>query len=194
MILPGPIHQLWLSRLVVRSQRGDRSAFRALYRALYEPVYRFVLRRLGRAAEAEEVVAQVFFRLLESLDRVDPRQNVMGYVLQMARNAVADYARSRMSFEPAAVLTRLPSPSSGPLDGLERAEQMEALTAELVALDAETRELLLLRYGDGLRHAEIARMLDLTEAAVRQRTSRAVRELRARLSARLQPGGLPHDA
>jgi RNA polymerase sigma-70 factor (ECF subfamily) len=37
-----------------------------------------------------------------------------------------------------------------------------------------------MRYGDGLRHAEIAELLGLRESAVRKRISRAVRELRTR--------------
>ena len=36
--LPWPLRDAWLARLLVRSQRGDRAAFRDLYRALYGPV------------------------------------------------------------------------------------------------------------------------------------------------------------
>ena len=64
---------------------------------------------------------------------------------------------------------------------------------ELARLPAETRELLMLRFGDGLRFTEIAQVMGLGEAAVRQRTSRAVRELRARWDDGPAEGELAND-
>jgi RNA polymerase sigma-70 factor (ECF subfamily) len=63
-------------------------------------------------------------------------------------------------------------------------EQGEALRAELAALPNDALELLLLRFVDELPYADIAQVLELTEAAVRQRVSRVIRELRATWAAR----------
>jgi RNA polymerase sigma-70 factor, ECF subfamily len=60
-------------------------------------------------------------------------------------------------------------------------EQRDQLADVLASLAPDLRELLALRYADGLSHAEIAGVLGLREAAVKQRVSRAVRDLRARL-------------
>lgn len=194
--LPWPLRALWLSRLAARSRRGDRDAFRDLYRALYGPVMRFVSRRVRRPADAEEITSQVFFRLLESLQQLDPRRNVLAYVLAIARNAIADHARASSGAEPdaAAALAPLAADDPGALARLEGAERSAALEAEWASLPAETRELLVMRFADGLRCGEIAELLGLTHAAVRQRLSRAVRELRARLNTRLSEGALTHDA
>jgi RNA polymerase sigma-70 factor (ECF subfamily) len=182
--LPWPLRDAWLSRLVVRSQRGDREAFRDLYRALYGPVSRYVRRRVASQADAEDLVGQVFFRLLESLERIDPKRgSVLAYALSMARNALVDEARGRAGRVPEEAAAAVPDAGAGPLERLMGEEDTERVRAELARLPAETRELLLLRFGDGLRFAEMAHMLGLSEAAVRQRTSRAVRELRARWDA-----------
>ncbi len=192
--LPWPLRDAWLSRLLVRSQRGDRAAFRELYRALYGPVSRYLRRRVPSAADAEELVGQVFFRLLESLDRVDPRKGtVLVYALSMARNALVDEARSRAGRVPEEAAAAVPDSGAGPLERLMGEEDMERVRSELAKLPAETRELLMLRFGDGLRFAEIAQVLGLSEAAVRQRTSRAVRELRSRWDAGLARGELAND-
>lgn len=192
--LPWPLRDAWLSRLLVRSQRGDREAFRELYRALYGPVSRYLRRRVPSAADAEELVGQVFFRLLESLDRVDPRKgSVLVYALSMARNALVDEARGRAGLLPEEAAAAVPDTSAGPLERLMGAEEVERVRAELAKLPVETRELLMLRFGDGLRFAEIAQVMGLSEAAVRQRTSRAVRELRARWDASLAEGALAND-
>ena len=59
--------------------------------------------------------------------------------------------------------------------------------AQIEALPSEDRELIALRYADGLRHGEIAQLLGISEAAVRQRVSRALRGLRQ------EEGELAHD-
>jgi RNA polymerase sigma-70 factor (ECF subfamily) len=192
--LPWPLRDAWLSRLLVRSQRGDREAFRDLYRALYGPVSRYLRRRVSGAADAEEMVGQVFFRLLESLDRIDPRKGtVLVYALSMARNALVDEARSRAGRVPEEAAAAVPDSGAGPLERLMGDEDVMKVRSELAKLPAETRELLMLRFGDGLRFAEIAQVLGLSEAAVRQRTSRAVRELRSRWDAGLARGELAND-
>jgi RNA polymerase sigma-70 factor (ECF subfamily) len=192
--LPWPLRDAWLSRLLVRSQRGDREAFRDLYRALYGPVSRYLRSRVPRAADAEELVGQVFFRLLESLDRIDPQKGtVLVYALSMARNALVDEARSRAGLVPEEAAAAVPDSGAGPLERLMGDEDVMRVRSELAKLPAETRELLMLRFGDGLRFAEIAQVLGLSEAAVRQRTSRAVRELRSRWNAGLARGELAND-
>ena len=192
--LPWPLRDAWLSRLVLRSQRGDREAFRDLYRALYGPVSRYVRRRVSSAAEAEELVSQVFFRLLESLERIEPRKgSVLAYALSMARNALVDETRARAGRAPEEAAMALPDTAVGPLERLLGEEEARRLGVELARLPAQTRELLMLRFGDGLRFAEIAQVLGLSEAAVRQRTSRAVRELRARWDANPAKGALANE-
>lgn len=192
--LPWPLRDAWLSRLVVRAQRGDREAFRALYQALYAPVSRYVRRRVQRPADAEDVIGQVFFRLLEGLARIDPKRgSVLAYALGAARNALVDQARARLGSVPEEEAVGLVDGAASPLERLVRSEEEAQVRAQLAALPAQTRELLVLRYAEGLRYAEIAQMLGLSEAAVRQRTSRAVRELRGRWSGQPGEGALSHD-
>jgi RNA polymerase sigma-70 factor (ECF subfamily) len=192
--LPWPLRDAWLSRLVVRSQRGDREAFRDLYRALYPPVSRYLRRRVSNPADAEELVGQVFFRLLESLGRIEPRRgSALAYALSMARNALVDDARRRAGMVPEEAAMAVPDTRAGPLEHLLGQEDTERVRTELANLPAETRELLMLRFGDGLRFAEVAQVMELSEAAVRQRTSRAVRELRARWDTGPARGALAND-
>jgi RNA polymerase sigma-70 factor (ECF subfamily) len=139
-------------------------------------------------------VGQVFFRLLESLDRIDPRKGtVLVYALSMARNALVDEARSRAGRVPEEAAAAVPDSKAGPLERLMGEEDVARVRSELARLSAETRELLMLRFGDGLRFAEIAQVMGISEAAVRQRTSRAVRELRARWDAGPARGELAND-
>ncbi len=171
-----------LARLLTRSQRGDREALRELYRSLYPPVCRYVRGRVGSAAEAEDVVSQVFLRLVARLHELKAeRGTVLAYVLRSARNLLVDRARAAGSAarEPLSAVEGLADPDRrSAQQELEREEQTRALRARLAQLTPEARELLRLRFADELGYAEIAALLELSEAAVRQRVSRALRELR----------------
>ncbi|MDI1449656.1 sigma-70 family RNA polymerase sigma factor [Polyangium sp. 6x1] len=166
--------------LLARAQAGDREAFRSLYQDLYDPVSRFVGRRVRRREDVEDLVGRVFHKLLEHLGDVDLRRgSVRMYVLSIARNAVIDHARARREGTPIDdVAPILADDRATPLDSLVQKERIRALRAAVAALPDHVQEVLALRYGDGLEHAEIAALLGESTAAVKQRLSRAQRSLR----------------
>ncbi len=146
----------------------------------------YVFRRVINKADAEDLVGKVFERVVERLDQFDPSRGALRpWVLRIARNAIIDHLRTRRVFAPVDTLSDpLPTEARDPLDDLIERERVELLAALVRELPTETRELIALRYGDGLRHREIAELQGLTVSAVKQRVSRARRELKARLHAR----------
>lgn len=171
-----------LDALARRARAGDREAFRRLYRALYPVVSGFVGRRVRNPEDAEDLVSRSFHRLLERIDRFDPRRgNVRMFVLGIARNAVIDQRRAARSHVPVEPLAEaLADPAQGALEGVLRDEEARAVREWLAALPEEVREMFALRFGDGLRHAEIAWLTGASEAAVKQRFSRALKDLKGR--------------
>lgn len=173
-----------LSRLAEKASRGDAEAFRRLYRGLHPIVWRYVSRRIGSEADVEDLVARVFERTVEHLPRFDEKRGgVRGWVLGITRNAVIDHFRAqRMPGDPDAV-ERLADAALDPAQALEDDQRDDALRALLGAYPPQVREMFSLRFSDGLRLREIAELLDLSEAAVKQRFSRTLRELRTKLRA-----------
>lgn len=192
MRFPWQSEEAHLSRLAKAAQRGDREAFRGLYRALYPGVSRFVARRIREQADAEDLVSRTFERFLERLATLDPERGVVGFTLAIARNAVADHARQRRPEGSLDGAADLAASEADPLGVVLEGEALSRLARALAGQSAEVRELVALRFGDGLRHKEIAALLGLTEDAVRQRLSRALKELRAVLAG--NEGGLAHEA
>jgi len=184
MQLPWPLRDELHARRLARAREGDGEAFRALYRDLHPEVSRFVARRVRARADAEDLTARVFVAFVERLRDYDRgRGSVRGWLLAIARNAIIDhFRRARPTATPGELLDALPCDAAGPLDGLLEREQLDQLAAIVRGLDPEARELLALRFADGLRHREVAAILGLQEAAVKQRVSRILRDLRARLS------------
>lgn len=182
MQLPWPLRDELHARRLARARDGDGQAFRALYRDLYPEVARFVARRIRGRADAEDLTARVFVAFVERLHQYDrQRGSVRGWLLTFARNAVIDHLRAARPAASPDLLDLLPCDGDGPEGGLLQREEHGQLAALVRELPPDTRELLALRFGDGLRHREIAEVLGLQEAAVKQRVSRALRDLRARL-------------
>lgn len=188
MSLLAPLRDEINARRVARARAGDAAAFRSLYRDLYPTVAAFIGRRIRGRADVDDLVARVFMAFIKHLgDYRRDRGSVHAWILTMARNAVIDHVRARRILVPIEAAEHMPG--AGDLLGeLLAREQLGQLHAQLEALPPDLRELLALRYGDGLRHAEIAAMLGLREDAVKQRVSRALRDLRARLRLAGQKG------
>lgn len=184
-------HRLWwrLARL------GHEDAFRRLYGELYGPVAGFVNSRVGSAPDAEDLVALVFQRFVEKLDRYDHRQgSVLSWLLAMARNAIIDHYRQQAAHgaarrrtvdvaDLAEVLAATGDRADDPLATLIRDEQARRVRQWLQEQPPETRAMFALRYGDGLDLKEVARVMNLSEAAVKQRFARTTRRIRKELLA-----------
>lgn len=180
---------LWPSRddrqrdLLEAALRGKRDAFRSLYRELYGPVTSFVGRRIGHPQDTEDVVAIVFQKFLERLRDYDPgRGTVRMFVLAITRSSVIDWLRNRREDIPVDELAgSIADAGESPLDAVVRGERSALVRRALLEISGSSREVLVLRYGDGLSHAEIAQLLGLRVDAVKQRASRALRELEGQL-------------
>ena len=167
--------------LLARARAGHEASLRALYRALYDPVTGYVARRIHSADDAQDVVASVFHRFVASLDRYDAeRGSVWTWVMTLTRNAVIDHWRvQRPEFEPIEALTEvLASEGLDPFDALVQSEEGKLLHGVLADEPEEIREIFSLHFVEGMRYAEIARVMGLSEAAVKQRFSRTMRRLR----------------
>lgn len=176
--------------LLELARRGNEDAFRRLYAELHDPVRRYVGARIRSEAEAEDLVATVFGRFVEGLAGFDAaRGPVTAWVLGMARHAVIDHQRRRAAYQGARQATSLgddlvvslAAPQPDALAALIRDEESRAVVAWLGRQDGPTRELLELRYGQGLSCREVAQVLGLSTDAVKKRCERAVRQMRQEL-------------
>ena len=172
--------------LLFRARAGHERSFRALFRALYDPVFGYVRRRIDDEAEAEDVTARVFHRFLEQLDRFDPAKgSVWTWTMTLARHAVIDHWRARRSETESIESANevLVCDADTPLERLVRAED-EALRHPLLAEESDdVREILALHLVEGMTYREVARVVGSSEAAVKQKASRALRRLRSKHAA-----------
>jgi RNA polymerase sigma-70 factor (ECF subfamily) len=176
--------------LLELARGGHERAFRRLYRELYGPVARYVSARVRPREDAEDVTSQIFFKLLRGLDRYDPeRGSPWTWIMTLARNTVIDHLRSTRPTASAEELSEvLVGNDPDPLSNLIEEEEARFAHGVLRRYPAEVREMFSLRFAHGFRYREIAEVMNLSEAAVKQRFSRISRELRLEIEKRRRGG------
>jgi len=164
----------------------DPQAFAAFYRRFERPVLGFFMRATGRADLAADLAAETFARALESLHAYEPsRGRADNWLFGIARNVLgSSYRRSRVE---AGARERLGMPRLALDDhACETIARLgdgeEHATLALAQLPEEQRRAIQARVLAERDYAEIACELRCSEAVVRQRVSRGLRTLRARLA------------
>jgi len=163
----------------------DPEAFRALYRAHYRTVCRYLAARTDRDA-VEDVAAEAFLVAWRRQAEI-PRSHVVPWLLTVAGWCLANHARSRSRADALSVRLAgvMPSSLSGVEASVEQVAQRRALVEALIAVGERDRELLLLRFWDGLAPRDVAAVLGLSPVVARARLSRAGRRLERALRAAL---------
>ncbi len=166
--------------------RSDAQAFVAFYRHFERPLLGFFMRATGRADLAADLTAETFARALESLDTYDPvRGRPDNWLFGIARNVLgSSFRRGRVE---AGARRRLGLPrlvlDDHAAETIERlADDHDDATLALASLPEEQQRAIHARVVQERDYAEIAGELRCSEAVVRQRVSRGLRVLRARLA------------
>ena len=171
--------------LVRRAIEGDPEAFAQLYLIYADRIHRFVLFRVGDEQMAEDLTSQTFLKAWEKLDHYQMRGLPFGaWLFRIARNTIANAhrTRSRRRTEPMeAIPLEPPAPDADPAGLALRAEEARRIRAAVAALPDDRRQVVLLRFADGLSAREIGQVLDRSEGAVRVLLHRALKDLAGQL-------------
>lgn len=174
--------------LVDRIAAGDAAALAELFN-LHAPVTLGVLLRIvGRRAEAEELLQDVFFQVWQEAalyrpDGASPKR----WILLLARSRAIDRVRSREARSRRERATMLAHPdrattatSTGP-ERVADAERRRRVGGALAALPREQRQAILCSFFLGLTHPEIAERLDAPLGTIKSRILLGMNKLRLAL-------------
>lgn len=165
-------------RALAQLRAGDPSGAAPLFDAWSAPLLRFVGRMLGNTAEAEEVVSEVFVKAIERCDQYDGRAPVSSWLFSIAANAARDRLRRSGRHLPLEAAGEPAAPGEGALTRLIDRERRSRVRSALRKLTGEQREALLLARYEGMKYADIAATLGISEGAVKTRVFRAMEVLR----------------
>jgi len=172
--------------LIEGVRRHEPAALATFFERHVDGIYDLAYRLLGERAPAEDATQEVFLRVHRAAASLDPQRDPGPWLRKITRNVCRDVWRSpayrfgkrSVPLDPdppgSAVLT--PSPES-PEDVVVKGERARLVQAAIGRLPEELREVVILHDYSGLRHSEIAEIVDASHAAVRKRYSRAVARL-----------------
>jgi RNA polymerase sigma-70 factor (ECF subfamily) len=153
-----------------------------LYRRYVTPVYRYLCSRVGNAADAEDLTAQVFIDALDGLPRYSERGQFPAWLFTIARRRAADHHRRA---QPVLPLNDIADPAGegDPQAYWMQVEGLRRLASLVAQLDGTERELLRLRFAAGLTFGQIAGVLGRREGAIKMALHRLLKRLKGRWEA-----------
>lgn len=170
---------------------GSEAAYRELVARYATSAVNFIQRFIRDRALAEDLAQEGFLRVYQRLNTYDAERKFSSWFFQVLRNITIDYLR----------VNRLPTTSLDELEqagnrgaaedresvspeaAAEQGELASAMAAALSRIRPEYREVVVLRYQEGMTHPEIAEILGLPSGTVKTYLHRARKELADLLSA-----------
>ncbi|MFY9789869.1 MAG: sigma-70 family RNA polymerase sigma factor [Candidatus Sulfotelmatobacter sp.] len=156
----------------------------------------FIRRRVADPGDAEDILQDVFYELVEAYRMMKPVEQVTAWLFQVARNRITDRFRKRsreaLRTEPAKVADDgeellleelLPSPDAGPDAAYARSVLLEELDEALDELPAEQREVFVAHELMGYSFKELSAQTGVSVNTLLSRKHYAVLHLRERLQA-----------
>lgn len=165
-----------LDRLLLRVGQGDREAFARLYGLTRGAVYALALSLIRDVHEAQDVAQDVYVRVWESAPAYRPQGSPMAWLLTITRNL----SRSRLRRSGRQVELDEEAWNAIPAAAPD-VEDRQLLRGGLARLGAEEREIVLLHAVTGLKHREIAQLLELPLSTVLSKYHRGLKKLRAQM-------------
>ncbi len=155
----------------------------------------FIRRRVADLGDAEDILQDVFFELVEAWRLPEPIEQVGAWLFRVARNRIVDRFRKRRE-QPLATSAAatsgddegdywleqaLPSPDDGPEAAFARAAMLEAIALALDELPARQREVFIAHEFEGLSFKYLAAQSGVKVNTLLGWKRRAVLHLRSRL-------------
>ena len=174
--LPQPIHNAMSDEeLMSQVHHGIGEMLGVLFERYHVPLFNFYLKLTGNRPLSEDLVQEVFFRILKYRHSYRPETPFRAWMYQIARNARLDHLRKRRpetSWEPEM------SPAVEPVDTAQQTQEAVLLRRALMQISEDKREVLVLSRFQDLKYEEIAQMLGCEVGTVKTRVHRAMQELR----------------
>lgn len=164
--------------LMKQVQAGDTAALALLFERHNVPLFRYLLQLSRNRALSEDLVQEVFFRVLKYANSYDPSFGFNVWLYRMARNSYFDAAQKRRGETWGGELDSMPNEEPIPDELVSRKQEISLLEKALKQLPEDKREILVLSRYHGLKYDDIGQILKCEPGTVKVRVYRALKELR----------------
>ena len=149
--------------LLDRIRQYDQAALAQVYDAYYERIYRYVYRFVGQVDASEDLTANVFLRLLDSLRGGNcPRTNLLAWLYRVAHNLVVDTFRRGASQE-VELADWLEGYEPDLAHMAEQSIKLERVRRALLELTPAQQQVIMLKFVEGMDSSEVAAIMVKTD-------------------------------
>ena len=184
--------------LVELALAGSEDAFRTLVVRYERPLFSLVARMVRDHAQAEDLAQEAFVRAFRALASFDRSRKFSSWLFKIAHNLTIDHLRRR-ALDTESLETPIGSDGGAgertleskladvstlaPDRQVEQGDLASALERAIASLRPEYREVILLRFVEGLAYQEIAEVLGVPLGTVKTNIHRARKEMAVLLAA-----------
>ncbi len=164
-----------------QASQGDREAFGVLYDRYVVRIYNYIFYRTGNQHDAEDLTSKVFARAMKHITNYQNRGvPFSAWLYRIAHNLVANWHRDNSRKQEVGLDDSywVSSDIEMPENILVRSEQRDDLLEIIKTLPDDRQLLLVLKFVDHLSNAEIGRIMERTEGAIKSLYHRTLLALR----------------
>ncbi|MBE0481376.1 MAG: sigma-70 family RNA polymerase sigma factor [Dehalococcoidia bacterium] len=178
----GRIDDIEIRRLVERAAKGDIEAFGEIYSIHLDRIYRYIFCHVRDRAAAEDLTEEVFMKAWDSLAKFKWQGfRFSSWLYRIAHNHMIDHFRNNRYCRPLTVDLPLVD-DRGPEREAEANQVRSILLDALSNLPKQQKQLITLKFIEGLDNSEIGHIMKKSEGAVRIMQMRALQALRESLN------------
>ena len=166
-------------QLMILVARGNLKAMSEVYEHRHRSLFRFFFRLTGRQAASEDLVHEVFLRMIRYRHTYEGASGFEAWMYRIARNALTDSAKKHRLESPAdeGQMEQVASGRPTQLESMVKEQELALLHKAMRALPEDKRELLVLSRFQGLSYEEIGRIVGCETGTVKVRVFRAVKAM-----------------
>lgn len=178
--------------LLLRCRAGDWKAYEPIVRAYEDRLFGLALSLVRDEDEARDAVQEAFIKAFQAMDLYDPDRPFLGWLMGICRNLCIDHLRRRkhpvrLDEDRDGRTYQLPDPGARTDRSAIDSETADRIWEALGQIGEEHREVIVLKDIQGLKYAEIARIINVPQGTVASRVyyaRRALREILERMGVR----------
>jgi RNA polymerase sigma factor (sigma-70 family) len=168
-----------IGRIIV----GDADAARVLVERHTVTLRRLLSRAGARAGDIDDLLQEIWIRVIRSAGRYDPLQPFPRWLFAIAMNRLRTRWARRDSEEPLDAAAEITSAEPAADAALASRQRADALRAEIMRLPPHLADAILLRFFEELSEKEMAVELGIPPGTVKSRLHNAMKKLRDSLEA-----------
>lgn len=178
------------ANLVAAARAGDKQAFASLVDRYFGTVWSIAYARLGEAALADDLAQEVFLIAFLHLDSLCDARRFAGWLSQITQHRAIDWLREKQRSSKLVAMVPVDNLAGASASveepAMDKEEQRQAVRSAVFALPPQQREIVLLKFAEGLNQAEIANRLEVHPATVGRQLEKALAMMRRSLQASVE--------